>query len=987
MVGACSLLFSFAAAGSTELPPTDGPEFLDDEYIVDSWQTDQGLPDNYVNGITQTPDGYIWVATFNGLARFNGVDFVVFDSASTPELPSSRITRVHADRNGRLWILSEYGHLSSWGDGVFHAFPERIRLLRQDYSGTVWTAGGFDRTNYYYFTNGAFASWTSTNTFYERFGSATDFAGHGWGVRDDCLFSVPPAEPVRAPIPRFDASFGWRLVGSQDRGIWAISQRVQKFRDGVWDDYGPLPVPTKHLAERMMEDRDGNLWIGTGIRELWRLGANRVFQRFTLQNSTAAELGKSMFQDAEGNLWVGTGGSGLLRLKPLALKTYGARHGLKSDVVRSVTQDRDGNVWLATVNSVDWFPADSPAQAEPRGLTVSLPWKVYGARNGTVWIGAFSKGLLRVHGDDRRWFLADDRHEPPTLNVIFEDRRGELHLGTPEGLYGIDSDSLVKVSGPDNLEAMDIRAIAEDTGGRLYLGLNGEGLLRRTGSAWERFTTEEGLPGNHVWALYMDRDDAAWIGLHGHGLSRFKDGRFFDFSAAIIELPRIINDIIEDDLGQLWFSSNQGLYRASRSQLNDLAAGRAGVVDITHYSRADGMGSSQCTGSAWKAQDGKLWFATMGGVTVVDPRALPFNSRPPPAVIEQVLIDDRIIADTAPLRNAVSVPVGARRLEFRFAGLSFTVPQRVRFQYRLEGFDKDWVRASGRREASYTRVPPGEYRFQVIASNNDNVWSKTAASIKVSVLPAFWQTTWFPVLILMLILIVIVSLHKVRVSQLSRERLVQENFSRRLIESQENERKRMAAELHDSLGQGLLVVKNYAFMGLRETATPEKMREQLREISDTTSTSIEEVRSIARALRPYQLDRFGLTQTLEDAADLLAKAGSLRIETQIDNVDDAFSAEAQISIFRVVQEWLNNVVKHARASTARLTVRKDGTTVRMVLEDNGVGFDPAAVMSRPGSFGLANLRERVRLLGGALRIDSAPGKGTRLSVLLERIPK
>jgi len=225
--------------------------------------------------------------------------------------------------------------------------------------------------------------------------------------------------------------------------------------------------------------------------------------------------------------------------------------------------------------------------------------------------------------------------------------------------------------------------------------------------------------------------------------------------------------------------------------------------------------------------------------------------------------------------------------------------------------------------------------------------------------------------------------YKLRILQLKRERLRQENFSRRLIKSQENERKRIAAELHDSLGQNLLVMKNYAVLGLKNHATPDNMREQLQEISESAMASIEEVRSIARALRPYQLDRFGLTKTLEDAADLVAKAGSLRIDTKIDSVDEAFAPDAQISIFRIVQEWLNNVVKHAQATSARLTVNKHASTVRMILEDDGRGFDYAAVlnrMGRNGIFGLTSLRERVRLLGGSLRIETTPGKGTRLQV-------
>jgi signal transduction histidine kinase len=269
----------------------------------------------------------------------------------------------------------------------------------------------------------------------------------------------------------------------------------------------------------------------------------------------------------------------------------------------------------------------------------------------------------------------------------------------------------------------------------------------------------------------------------------------------------------------------------------------------------------------------------------------------------------------------------------------------------------------------------------VLACNNDNVWNETGAFIGVVVKPLLWQTAWFRCIAVLCLAGLAVALYELRVLSLKRRQAMQESFSRSLIESQENERKRMAAELHDGLGQSLLVVKNYAAMALKQPEIPAKTQKHLQEISNSASASIEEVRSIARALRPYQLDRFGLTKTLEDAAELAAEAAHLEIASTVENIDGLFSPDAEISIYRIVQEWLNNVVKHSRASKARLVVRKDGGMMRMILEDDGAGFDYDAVMKRAViGFGLANLSERTRLLGGSLKIETAPGKGTRLSV-------
>ena len=1020
LAAACSLVSPLALAAeastsSSPAPSSSAIEYIQSEYLVESWQTEQGLPDNYVNAIAQTPDGYLWVATFNGLARFNGVEFVVFNAANTPALLTSRITNLYCDRKGRLWIISEYGDLSQWTEGRFRFFGERQGLPRQaaglvweDHEGGIWVSTSYGATNCFHFVDEAFVPAHSTNTLLNRFGRARDAHGYGWGIRSNSLFSIHPPHDLQTNIPGFTADEAWRLTAARDGGMWLIASRIRKFHPpsvgfgaGYFEDFGPIPVRTD-LFEEYLEDRSGNLWIGTGVGELWRIGTNHVVRRFRFRDSTTVELGRSVFEDAEGNLWIGNGGDGLVRLKPRALKTFDSGDGLASDVVRSVTEDGNGNIWLATVNRVDWFPPGNSSRAEARGLEMNLPWSIYCARDHSIWIGALGQGLLRISGQNQTWVTQPNRQNgTPEPNVIFERRDGAIQLGTPEGLYGIENGCLIQRQGPPGVLAIDIRSMAESPSGDLYMGLNGEGLLRKTQKDWAHFTSRDGLAENHVWALYADAEGAVWIGTHGGGLSRLKDGRFFNFSAGWpagreleFELPPIINSILEDDTGHLWLAANQGLFRVERRQLTDVAEGRTNSANVTHYDRASGMGSSQCTGdrqpAACKARDGKLWFATMKGVTVVDPRALPFNNRPPPVAVEAVLIDDALLPPVAststkdkgnPVQTSVTVPAGVHRLEIRYAGLSFTAPERVRFRYRLEGFDKDWVKAGTRRAAYYTKLPPSTYRFQVLACNNDNVWSESGASIGVVVMPRLWQTTWFRMLAILCAAGFGLGLYELRVLRLKRLQMLQERFSRSLIQSQENERQRMAAELHDGLGQSLLVVKNYATMALKEPKLADKTQRQLQEISDSASASIEEVRSIARALRPYQLDRFGLTKTLEDAAELVAETGDLEITTKVENIDRLLSSEAEISVYRIVQEWLNNVVKHSRASVARLVVSKDSGGVRMILEDDGAGFDYDAVMKRSAAgFGLANLGERARLLSGSLEIETAPGKGTRLIV-------
>jgi signal transduction histidine kinase len=299
----------------------------------------------------------------------------------------------------------------------------------------------------------------------------------------------------------------------------------------------------------------------------------------------------------------------------------------------------------------------------------------------------------------------------------------------------------------------------------------------------------------------------------------------------------------------------------------------------------------------------------------------------------------------------------------------------------LHGFDKGWISAGNRRAAYYTKAPPGDYVFQVIAANNDNVWNTAGASVHLRILPLYWQTMWFRAAAILTIGGAALWFYYLRFRSQQEQTMMRERFSRRLIESQENERKRMAAELHDSLGQSLLVVNNYAAMALKDQANPEKVQSRLQKICDSAAACIEEVRSIARSLRPYQLDRFGLTKTLEDIGETLSGTGGLEVVVNVESLDGLLTPEAEISVYRMTQEWLNNVVKHAGATKANLTARREPGRLRLILEDNGKGFDYDAVMARSGSgqsFGLSNLRERARLLDGTMLVETGDGKGTRL---------
>jgi signal transduction histidine kinase len=434
--------------------------------------------------------------------------------------------------------------------------------------------------------------------------------------------------------------------------------------------------------------------------------------------------------------------------------------------------------------------------------------------------------------------------------------------------------------------------------------------------------------------------------------------------------------------------------------LNDLADGKLKTITSLAYNKNDGMQSTECNGGRWpagvKTRDGKLWFPTMGGLAMIDPASIKANTQPPPVVIEGMRINNEPVPFDA-WDSAIHHPQSAIRIspqqdnfEIQYAALSFINSENLRFKYKLEGADYDWVDAGTRRTAYFSHLSPGEYTFRVIAANADGVWNLTGASLRITVVPPFWRTWWFITLVALGVVGTIVWIWKYRVGQLQHVQMAQEAFARQLIASQEAERKRIAAELHDSLGQSLVIIRNWAMLGAGQLENNSPAREELDEINAIASRTINEVREIAYNLGPYHLERLGFENSIRDMASRVAQASSIAIATELDALDGALSSESQMSLYRVAQEALNNVVKHSSATETRITLKRESAGVRLTVADNGQGFDPQTEKasetlgpSRPG-FGLNGMAERVRLLGGALIIRSAPEQGTTVEALLPR---
>ncbi len=642
-----------------------------------------------------------------------------------------------------------------------------------------------------------------------------------------------------------------------------------------------------------------------------------------------------------------------------------------------------------------FLPGHRPAPALQ--FATDFPWCIHHDSTGKIWVGGYGGGVF-IREDNRTITVEPNNSEDRrTITLFFEEPGQGLWVGRENGLWRVSGTGLVREPLPAEVSGSAVRAMTLDGRSRLWLGLSGGGLLCREAGRWTRVPVPGSLPSLSVATLLAGPEDTLWVGTSGRGYFRLRQGVFAKLEPEQIGLPRWPSSMAEDGAGSIWIGSGDGIFRVSRAGLNAWADGRRTDLLPRRFAREDGLETTECSVNIQpvmcRASDQRLWFATSKGVSVVDPARLQPNPVPPPTVIEDVLVDGVPLFSNGPSATGpaevssgdleIVVPAGRQRVEIRYTGLSLMAPERVRFRHRLDGAETEWEEAGTRRVATYHRLSPGRYRFQVLAANNDGVWASRGAELRLRVLPAWWQTWPFQTGVSLSLTAVAFGAYRARIRTITRARVVQEEFSRRLIGSQEAERRRIARELHDSLGQNLLVIKSRVALAQQQAGQPEKSAEQLRQAADMTSQAIREVRAISQNLRPFQLDELGLTKAIEANVRELAATAPIRFTVDLAELRGALPPEQEINLYRIVQECLNNVLKHSRAAQCGVTVTRDGGQLRVEVADDGRGFEPAGPAAggpdRTGD-GLANIRERVRMLGGQVVFLSRPGEGTRVTV-------
>ena len=959
------------------------------QYRFDTWTADGGLPQNSVYAILQSRDGYLWFTTLDGLVRYDGVRFKVFDKGNTKGISSNRFTTLFEDDSGDLWAGTEDNGLTLYHGGEFRTFttddglPDNWVLnIQNDVGGHILisTGRGLIRCK-----NGRFTAYEpppgAGDNPYIYFSRSRE---HWFGDRSGLhRYKDGHTDTYQIPDPGYLPSGYAHILPLEDwqGNLWfrALNGKLVKVKDGKVTVYGVKEGLPQSPIMGLYADHQSNLWVATGVG-LYRF-KNGVATRFTTLDGLSSNFIRAVCEDREGSIWVGTADRGLNRLTRQVVAVYSARDGLVDDNVYPIFEDRARRLWIGSTGLTKFENGVFTRYTKEDGLPTNTVQSLHEDREGRLWVGGMGGVAWLKDGKFMNFTGALD-HVFNNLWAIHEDRQGRFWFATDTGLVKVDAGvrTIYKTNNP--ISGNDVKVIYEDRSGRLWFGTYG-GLALLRDDKLIYFTSKDGLGSDKVRAIYEDSDGALWIGTYDGGLSRFKDGRFTSYTTEQGLYNNGAFQILEDSRGNFWISCNRGIYRVSKQELNDYADGKLAAVTSVAYGKQDGMINIECNGgrqpAGVKGSDGKFWFPTQQGVALIDPETVSVNSNPPIVVIEACLLDRANID----FSGAIEIAPGKQDLEIDYTGLSFIKSEQIHFKYKLEGLHSDWIDAGTRRTAYYSRIPPGSYRFVVIAANSDGIWNLEGVSLQINVHPPFWNTWWFITLAAISVGGLALLVYKGRVSRLEKARGAQEAFSRQLISSQENERKRIAAELHDGLGQNLLIIKNRALIALNkkdDTAA----QTQLEEISSTVSHAIEEVRSIARNLRPHQLDRLGLTQAIKSIVNNVANSSAISFHSEIDPIDGLFSPEAEINLYRIVQEGVNNIVKHSGATEALVAIRRDEQALQLIIQDNGSGFNSeSAPDANGGGFGLTGISERARMFGGRASFHSAAGKGTTISIRID----
>ncbi|TAK65400.1 MAG: hypothetical protein EPO24_02590 [Bacteroidetes bacterium] len=966
------------------------------QYKITTWGIDEGLPQNSVVAIMQTRDGFLWLGTYGGLARFDGVKFKVYNRSNTPAMLSDRVLCLLEDKKGTLWIGTEDGGVMTFREGMFSVFTTKDGIannsvpdLVQDSSGSIWLS--HDNNTITRYNNGMFTIYSFQDSVPTKYYLSISPEGYLLYVSLDNILSYKKntfhsEQPL--VFQDYKLALNCSPVWDKQGYCWvATTEGLFKFQgNAVVKRYKLEDGLTSYSIRMTLLDSEDNLWIATD-GDLLRFDGE-FFTSFSSQDIISRNRIVSMFQDKEENLWLGTHTEGLICIQKTLFSVFTVREAGAINNITSISKLHDGSI-VYGVNCGGFNIINSSNTIEQHRFPYMFNecvWSALEDSKRTLWLGTWGGGLytcnLNEIGEPIRLAQEPRIHAAAVLSVV-EDRNKTLWFGThDDGLFHLSNDSVTHYSTANGLASNDVRAIVERRNGEFWIGTS-NGLNKFSEGKFTAYTMNNGLSANSIRALYEDTSGVLWIGTYGRGLARFERGKFISFTTNEGMFDNLVSHILEDDYGFFWMGCNRGIFRVAKQELNDVAAGKRTTVSSISFGKDHGLHNVETNGgfqpNALKSSDGRLWFPTVAGVACINPADVRLNTTVLPVTIEKITVDQKEI----PFSPALSVGPEQHIIVITYTAPSFIEPKNVRFRYMLSGYDKTWIDAETRREAYYTGLPGGEYTFTVLAANNDGVWNTVGASLVLTIIPPIWKTWWFMTLSVLLISGTAFGLAHSRYIHLRRAKQERETFSHHLMEQTEAERKRIASELHDSIGQQLLIIMNMSELGMRKSKVLEDAQKRFDDISSLSEVTVKQIREISHNLRPTEIDRFGVWQAIKTLAARVEETSSLRICLSFEQIDATFSKEAEMHIFRIVQESLNNVIKHSKATEVTITIFKKERSIHLTVTDNGKGF----METSEQGLGLSSMHARARAIHAQLFIETSPGKGTQLHLIVPAAAK
>jgi signal transduction histidine kinase/ligand-binding sensor domain-containing protein len=981
----CVLLMLFPATSARAVDPNKQLS----QYAHTAWRIQDGIFTGAPNMITQTMDGYLWIGTQTGLVRFDGVRFVPWSPPEGKQLLSSNsIFSLLAARDGSLWIGTgtNLAHLKdndliNYGDAL-----GRINAIVEDRNGTVWITRSRVR----------------------------DANGPLCQVVDSKLRCYGKLDGITTP-------YATALINDSEGNLWiGSSTGLTRWQAGSFTAYTPPALKSAEGlsgVQALAVTPGGTLWIGmnrsgpgAGLQQMtqgvWKPFVTADFDSSTLEVST-------LFMDRENALWIGTNKHGIYRIHDGQVDRFHSADGLSSDTVTSFFEDRESNVWVATTEGIDCFRNTRLISYSAReGLSGNEVDAVLAARNGSIWIA--NHGDLDSLTAGHVSSLRESNGLPgKQVTSLFEDHTGRLWVGIDNGLFVYSEGKFSPVRGRNGTPVGAIIAMTEDRDNNIWAVAIGDPrrLIRIQDFAVKEELTEPQIP--PAISLAADTSDGIWLGLGNGDLARYRQGKLelFPFPhdqysrvrqvAAMSDgsvlgatpqgligwrngtlrtlgvrngLPcDVMYGLVSDAQGALWLYTECGLIRIENTELQSWWENQDRKVVVRLFDVFDGARPSATSfqPAASRGPDGRLWFTNESVVQMIDPAHLEGNALPPPVHIERIVADREIYA---PLQN-LGLPPRTRDLEIDYTALSFVAPQKMRFRYKLEGRDKDWQEAGTRRQAFYSDLPPGDYRFRVIACNNDGIWNDEGATLNFSIAPAWYQTNTFRLLALIIGLFVVWVLYWLRVRQVARG--LSARFDERLAE-----RTRLARELHDTFLQTIQGSKMVADDALEQAADPVRLHRAMEKLSIWLGQAVNEGRAALNSLRTTTTEKNDLAASFRRATETCVIQGSMTPTFSVVGDSKDMHPIVRDEVYRIGYEAIRNACMHSGASRLDVDLRYEhDLSVRV--KDNGKGID-ALILSEGKSehFGLQGMRERAVRIGAKLTLDSSATTGTEISLVV-----